>query len=116
MNKKKRMEVYEKYGGRCAYCGKEIKYKDMQVDHIVPQRLYCDKQEADCIDNLNPSCRRCNHYKRARSIERFRELIITLHKRIKEQYICKVAEDFGVITVKPWDGKFYFEIVGGGEK
>ncbi len=40
MTKAKRFQVYNKYGGRCAYCGKKIEYKDMQVDHIDPQRLY----------------------------------------------------------------------------
>lgn len=29
-----RVRVYKKYAGRCAYCGKQIKYEDMQVDHI----------------------------------------------------------------------------------
>lgn len=29
-----RKQVYEKYNGHCAYCGRPIAYKDMQVDHI----------------------------------------------------------------------------------
>ena len=30
-----RQKVYDKCGGRCGYCGKELKsIKDMQVDHI----------------------------------------------------------------------------------
>lgn len=29
-----RHAVYAKYNGHCAYCGCEIDYKDMQVDHI----------------------------------------------------------------------------------
>ena len=32
INKKTREAVYQKYGGRCAYCGRAIAYKDMQVD------------------------------------------------------------------------------------
>lgn len=109
MNKTKRLQVYNKYGGRCAYCGREIEYKDMQVDHIVPQRLCIDKKVADQIENLNPSCRKCNHYKRARSIERYRELILKLHTKIRDIYLCEVAENYGVIKIEPWDGKFYFE-------
>lgn len=31
-----RQQVYEKYGGHCAYCGKALEYKDMQVDHMIP--------------------------------------------------------------------------------
>lgn len=39
MNKRKsiskstRTSVYLMYNGHCAYCGTEIAYKDMQVDH-----------------------------------------------------------------------------------
>ena len=31
-----RKEVLEKYNGHCAYCGKEITLKEMQVDHKHP--------------------------------------------------------------------------------
>lgn len=33
-----RQRVYEKYNGRCAYCGRKIEYKDMQVDHFVAKK------------------------------------------------------------------------------
>ena len=112
MNKQTRQAVYNKFGGHCAYCGNEIEIKDMQIDHIIPQRL----GGTDNITNLNPACRRCNHYKRAHSVLRFKKLMLTLHDRIRKNYICKVAEDYGIITVKEWDGKFYFEKVGGGER
>ena len=107
MTKDKRLEVYNKYSGHCAYCGKSIKYEDMQIDHINPKR----NGGADDIENLNPSCRTCNHYKRASSLGGFRIIIRTLHKRIQQNYICRVAENYGIIEVKPWDGKFYFERV-----
>lgn len=109
MNKQTRQAVYNKYGGHCAYCGKKLEYKDMQVDHIDPQRYYDDKKKADRMENLNPACRRCNHYKRGNSLGGFRRLLKTLHQRVREIYICKVAEDYGVIKVEPWDGKFYYE-------
>jgi len=113
MINKQRLEVYNKYGGHCAYCGKAIEYKDMQVDHIMPRRIYhgAEKGIVDRAENLNPSCRRCNHYKRANSLESFRMMLKTLHERVRKQYICKVAEDYGIIHVEPWDGTFYFERV-----
>ena len=37
INKKTRELVYKKYDGHCAYCGKEIEIKDMQVDHMYPK-------------------------------------------------------------------------------
>ncbi len=51
MTKQIREQVYQKYNGRCAYCGHEIAIKDMQVDHIIPKRL----GGADSFENYNPS-------------------------------------------------------------
>lgn len=109
-----REEVHQKYGGHCAYCGKVIAYKDMQVDHLVPKahkqyRLVKADKDLDHIDNLMPSCRSCNHYKRANSLKGFRIMMKTIHKRIEKIYIVKVAIDYGIIKLKPFDGLFYFE-------
>jgi len=111
ISKALRLQVYNKYNGHCAYCGKEIAYKDMQVDHIVPQNAhwFYEKGYVGHSENLNPSCRRCNHYKRANSLDLYRKLLISLHDRVRGQYICKVAEDYGIIKIEPWNGKFYFE-------
>lgn len=117
MDKQIRLKVYDKCGGRCAYCGKVIELKDMQVDHIIPQHLLnnIERWDIDNIKNLNPTCRRCNHYKRAHPLELFRRMIKTIHQRVLDIYICKVAEDYGIIEIKPWEGLFYFEKVGGRE-
>ena len=40
LTKDERMAVYEKTNGHCAYCGCELEYKDMQVDHVIPCLLY----------------------------------------------------------------------------
>ena len=114
-----RQKIYDKLGGHCAYCGGEIKFKDMQVDHIkaksnnkpIGRDLMGDfiYPDIDDIINLMPSCRRCNHYKRAETLEHFRILLRTLHERIHDKYIVKVAEDYGIIEYHIWDGKFYFE-------
>jgi 5-methylcytosine-specific restriction endonuclease McrA len=118
LTKTKRMQVYNKYGGRCAYCGKAIEFKDMQVDHIMPQHMCIGIHTAKLsdINNHNPSCRRCNHYKRGESLIHFRQKLKTLHERIQKIYISKVAEDYGIIKVEPWDGTFYFEKAIGGKE
>ena len=101
-----RQKVYEKYNGHCAYCGKAITIKDMQVDHILPKR----NGGTNDIDNLNPSCRLCNHYKRANSIESFRDFALGgIIKRLMKIYIFRVALDYGMITINGWDKKFYYE-------
>ena len=37
MKKKDRIKVWEKYNHHCAYCGREIKLEDMQIDHFFPK-------------------------------------------------------------------------------
>ena len=105
MRKDERQQVYDKYNGHCAYCGKVIELKDMQADHIEPKRNIIKGERVE----YNPSCRRCNHYKRAHSVETYRQMLKTIHERTQKIYICKVAEDYGIVKVEPWDGKFYFE-------
>ena len=100
-----RWRIYNKYKGHCAYCGREIKYSEMQVDHLYPKRSI----RLESMDNHMPSCRRCNHYKRGHKLEVFRDMINTIHERIMNTYIAKVAADYGILQFNQWDGKFYFE-------
>lgn len=75
ISKSKREAVYRKYNGHCAYCGREIACKDMQVDHFHPLRAWgIEDAGTDDLDNLMPACRMCNHYKRANSLETFRRI------------------------------------------
>jgi len=117
-----REKVWLKYGKHCAYCGKVLAYNDMQVDHLTPQsmahyyrnetirnRIGAKGNDINSFENLMPSCRRCNHYKRSYRLAEFRHLMRTLHERVKKQYIVKVAIDYGIVKIKPFDGVFYFE-------
>ena len=118
INKKTRLFVHQKLKGHCGYCGKEIKLKDMQIDHMNPKcfrslnhvlfdGVIVDK--TDDVENLMPTCRRCNHYKRDDTVEGFRRSIKTLHERLERFYIHKVALDYGIVKIEPFDGLFYFE-------
>ena len=124
IKKETRKAVYDKFGGRCAYCGKEIKYDDMQVDHFIPlaKSIYGIKEEAervrqmfadgtiDGIDNLMPSCRACNFYKGCGNIEQFRTKIKTqLSHTCIDSFQSRLAMQYGMIEYHPWDGRFYFE-------
>ena len=79
LSPKVREAVYYKYDGHCAYCGKKLNTKEFQVDHLIPvQRERFGKYTEDQLerfDNYMPTCRRCNHYKRAHSLETFRRYI-----------------------------------------
>lgn len=116
INKKIREVVYNKYNGHCAYCGKKIAYKDMQVDHFKPQRAWDDKDSGtDDILNLMPSCRMCNHYKRANTLETFRRYIAEIPRKLKDNYIYKVGVVYGNIIENEKPIKFYFEKVNDSE-
>ena len=41
--KEQRKLVYQMYDGRCAYCGCELEFKDMQVDHFNSVYAYDGK-------------------------------------------------------------------------
>lgn len=114
INKATRQAVYQKYAGRCAYCGRVIAYKDMQVDHFQPLRAWSiEDAGADDISNLMPSCRMCNHYKRANSIETFRRYISEIPKKLRENYIYKVGVVYGNVVEHEKPIIFCFEKIGG---
>ena len=110
ISKSKREAVYRKYDGHCAYCGREIAYKDMQVDHFRPLRAWgIEDAGTDDLDNLMPACRMCNHYKRANSLETFRRYIAEIPRKLRENYIYKVGIVYGEIAEQAHPVKFYFE-------
>lgn len=104
--KKIREQVYQKYNGHCAYCGCELDYKDMQVDHI--ESVYKNGENND-IDNLMPSCRMCNFYKGISDIDYFRKRLETLHERLQKPFIYCLALKYGLIEENRKKIKFYFE-------
>ncbi len=109
-----RNQILSKYGSNCGYCGVGITIKEMQIDHIIPQcQINRHGEEAiHSIKNLMPSCRSCNNYKGGSSLEEFRNYLLgKLHERLIKQPMYKVACRFGIIEIKQWDKKFYFERV-----
>lgn len=132
MTQKTRELVWNKYGHRCAYCGKPLPYEKMQVDHLerlcpryydpkgnklslkVAIACYGDGAKADyidnnSIDNLMPTCYGCNHYKGKWDLEFYRQLINKLHLKMEEEYLIKRGLEYGIVKIAPWDGKFFFE-------
>lgn len=109
--------VFKKYDGHCAYCGCEIRIKDMQIDHLIPVGRGCTDKElerylphrgTDDIDNLMPSCRMCNFYKSRESLDGFRRKIAEWLD-YKHTFATRLALKYGILTEHKWDGKFYFE-------
>lgn len=105
ITKAQRMMVYNKYGGKCAYCGKKIRYEEMQVDHIKP--LYLGG--ADDESNWAPACRMCNYYKSTKTIEIFREELGKLRSRLEKDFIFRLALRYGLIRETSDKVQFLFE-------
>ena len=112
LKKEDRLKVYNKYNGHCAYCGKDIEYKDMQVDHLVPLADYAFGRGEDTLENMMPACRRCNHYKRANPLEAWRKMIEEIPNKLERySYIYRLGVDYSLVEPKPHKFIFYFEQV-----
>lgn len=126
--KKVRELVHKKYNGKCAYCGVDITYKEMQVDHAIPQSCFqghvknklhipphlTHLGEWDCnhIDNLMPACRVCNLWKSTHSIQSFKFELEDQIKRLNERSSnYRIAKKYGLITEQKIPVvSFYFEM------
>ena len=113
--------VYNKFNGKCAYSGTELKY-DWQVEHIIPHRGEDPALKAD-INNMCPVQKLINHYKHSMPLEDYRYTLKNMHKRLAKLpkkprtvksrrriiYMTLIAEYFGITPDRPFDGVFYFE-------
>ncbi|MFR4316249.1 MAG: HNH endonuclease [Ruminococcus sp.] len=106
ISKATRLKVYEKYGGRCAYCGCTLELKDMQVDHIQSVYWY---NGANDIENYNPACRMCNFYKSTRTVEDLKKELGKLLSRLEKVFIFRLAVKYGLIQKTDNPIEFYFE-------
>ena len=126
--------IFDKYGGRCAYCGCDL-VKGWHVDELLPivrceryltdsdgKRVFCDiKREYKVekylqyperlnIDNQMPSCASCNIEKSSLPLNVFRGNIkrfINSLNQYHNQY--KFAKRYGLVTETNSEVVFYFE-------
>lgn len=121
MKNSDRQIIFDKYEGRCAYCGCELQ-KGWHVDEIEPirrnweyvndKKVYtgCMHPERLTIENQNPACPSCNINKHSESLENFRNNIAAYMKHLNEistQY--KIAKRYGLIKETGSEVVFYFE-------
>ena len=104
--KASRMLIWQKYGKHCAYCGKPLKYEDMQIDHLIP---LARGGKDDSFENYMPACRACNYYKDTYTLEEFREQLGLIRDRLKKVFIYKLALSHGIVQETGREIKFYFE-------
>jgi 5-methylcytosine-specific restriction endonuclease McrA len=124
MKKTDRELIFNKYDGKCAYCGCELT-KGWHADHIEPivrdfiynknkQRFeangICRNPENENLQNYNPSCPSCNIQKNSYTLEQFRENIKQFVKSLNQystQY--KFAKKYGLVAENDIEVKFHFE-------
>lgn len=135
ISKRIREIVYNKYDGHCAYCGKEITIKEMQVDHFYSKYLYsCYKDKIedlrqhpgkytqyereyakgfpnniDELSNLMPSCRSCNFRKSEMRIDLFREELRKQAASEMKRFQARQSSDYGLIEYHDHPIVFYYE-------
>lgn len=133
MTRSQRQAIYDKYGGRCAYCGCELGAR-WHADHLIPIRRswrnmrddngdyvrdewgkpltenYLVNPEADCIENMVPACPSCNIHKNSLPLESFRAAIASQIEILRrDRPTFRLAERYGLIKCEPKEVVFYFE-------
>lgn len=125
MSKADRQKIFDKYGGRCAYCGCELKGK-WQADHLIPRAFFkshvmgqytipahlkhLGPQDCDHIDNMMPACCSCNNFKSTFHLELFRSEIQMQISRFRKYHpTFRLAERYGLVQETGVGVTFYFE-------
>lgn len=87
--------VWDKYGGRCAYCGRLIPLKSVHIDRFYPSR-------DDADDNLMPACRECAKLKEGLTPGQFQALIEhECRTGLRKSLVYRVALLYGLVAELP---------------
>lgn len=106
LSARERKYFFNMFKGRCAYCGTQITFRGMQIDHKQPLA----NGGEDALENMFPACRSCNHYKHTLDIEGFRTYLEGIPKRLERDCIAyQVGEKFGIVRSVGGKVVFYFE-------
>ncbi|BFJ71017.1 MULTISPECIES: HNH endonuclease [Salmonella] len=137
LTRKQRERLRMKFGGRCAYCGCVLPEKGWHADHVqavLRKSERCMKAaekgifrlkttgevfrpEADCPENIFPSCAPCNLLKTTYSLEMFRKQVSLQVERGRRSSVnFRTAERFGLISVVNKPVVFWFEQYEGENK
>jgi 5-methylcytosine-specific restriction endonuclease McrA len=136
LTKKERAELREMFGGHCAYCGDVLPQTGWHADHVEPvyrETVWVNgylaaggeyvrgrlkktgksyQPQNHRLDNLMPSCRKCNCSKNSYTLESWRR-ILSEQPRMCHDYShnFRWAVKFGLVTVNNVPVVFYFERV-----
>lgn len=126
LTKGQREQLYQRYSGRCAYCGDPLG-KRWNADHVEPVKRQgkwvrvgyrskwvmtgeMDFPERDCFENLMPSCHLCNINKDDLSLEDWRSWLERSAEVLARNYSTyRHAKRFGLVVEAPPKVVFFFE-------
>lgn len=117
LTKIQREQIRMKFGGVCAYCGKElparwhVDHKDAVVrDHFGINKGKMMYPENDTINNLMPSCPPCNISKHSLSIEAWRKWLAGHMRSLNEHHsIYRLMLAYGCVIETDKPIIFHFE-------
>jgi hypothetical protein len=102
-----RYAIWEAYGGRCIYCGDLVRYRDVELDHIVPRSVTADDLRALLVaaglssdwdvkglQNTVPSCRSCNRTKSNHRSSPRQVLLLTTIAEARLPLVRSLSEKF----------------------
>lgn len=107
LSAKEKAVIYEKFDGRCAYCGRKAKnVMNMRVDHV---QLVEEKDGVVRPENLLPCCPMCLKAKDTLTIEGFRASIGALKEQLNRNDTYRLARVYGIVVEIKAPVEFYFE-------
>ena len=114
--KETRINLYNRYNHKCAYCGCDLEYKDMQIDHVKSVYVNMDyksimtEEEMYGEENFLPACRQCNFYKSTFTVGEFRDRLATvMMDNLRKDFNYRLAAKYGLVEEHVEPVKFYFE-------
>ncbi len=129
LTKAQREELKQKFDGHCSYCGVELGAR-WQADHLIPVErevvwYKCEKSrtmksksgdmrkpEHDHLDNMMPSCVKCNNDKSSETLENWRRIIKQRIKTLNTdpKYASyQKAKRYGLVVETDIEVIFFFE-------
>jgi len=122
LTKAQREQLYQRYRGRCAYCGDKLG-KRWHADHVKPvvrQGMWVrgkwaatggvDHPERDCFENFTPACHLCNIDKATYPLEEWRRKLQRSAEVLQRNYSTyRHAKRFGLVVEAPPKVVFFFE-------
>lgn len=100
-----RINILNKFDQKCAYCGRELVYDILTIDHVIPLSL----GGTNLINNLFPACELCNRLKANYKLEDFRVFLESRWKTFRKTQQAKIINQSYRLPGRDFGIRFYFE-------